>query len=109
MSEALHRRTALGLGAAVTILYLVTAPAIPNLDGLGYLKLLPHNFAAGHLLYMPALRALVLPTGALWSLRLAWLQLPDCAPPARVAATAAFAIAVAAIVGAWSLLFFRWS
>ncbi|HEX8950739.1 MAG TPA: glycosyltransferase family 39 protein [Polyangia bacterium] len=58
MSHALHRRTALALGAAATILYLVTAPAIPNLDGLGYLKLLPHNFAAGHLLFMPALRAL---------------------------------------------------
>lgn len=58
MSHALHRRTALALGAAATILYLVTAPAIPNLDGLGYIKLLPHNFAAGHLLFMPALRAL---------------------------------------------------
>ena len=58
MSHALHRRTALGLGAAATILYLFTAPAIPNLDGLGYIKLLPHNFAAGHLLFMPALRAL---------------------------------------------------
>jgi hypothetical protein len=57
-SHALHRRTALALGAAATILYLCTAPAIPNLDGLGYLKLLPHNFAAGHLLFMPALRAL---------------------------------------------------
>src|SRR4051812_50073963 len=57
-SHALHRRRALGLGAAATLLYLVTAPAVPNLDGLGYLKLLPHNFAAGHLLFMPALRAL---------------------------------------------------
>jgi hypothetical protein len=57
-SEAAHRRRALGLGAAATILYLLTAPAVPNLDGLGYLKLLPHNFAAGHLLFMPALRAL---------------------------------------------------
>jgi hypothetical protein len=57
-SESLHRRRALGLGAAATLLYLLTAPAVPNLDGLGYLKLLPHNFAAGHLLYMPALRAL---------------------------------------------------
>lgn len=56
--EAAHRRRALGLGAAATILYLLTAPAVPNLDGLGYLKLLPHNFAAGHLLFMPALRAL---------------------------------------------------
>ncbi|MGZ3442890.1 MAG: hypothetical protein ACXVDD_25390, partial [Polyangia bacterium] len=56
--HALHRRTALAIGAAATLLYLVTAPAIPNLDGLGYLKLLPHNFAAGHLLFMPALRAL---------------------------------------------------
>jgi len=54
----LHRRTALALGAAATLLYLLTAPAIPNLDGLGYIKLLPHNFAAGHLLFMPALRAL---------------------------------------------------
>ncbi len=57
-SHALHRRTALALGAAATILYLLTAPAIPNLDGLGYIKLLPHNFAAGHLLFMPALRLL---------------------------------------------------
>ena len=56
--DGLHRRRALGLGAAATVLYLLTAPAIPNLDGLGYLKLLPHNFAAGHWLYMPALRAL---------------------------------------------------
>jgi dolichyl-phosphate-mannose-protein mannosyltransferase len=58
LSHALHRRTALALGAAATLLYLLTAPAIPNLDGLGYIKLLPHNFAAGHLLFMPALRAL---------------------------------------------------
>ena len=58
MSHAAHRRTALALGAAATLLYLLTAPAIPNLDGLGYIKLLPHNFAAGHLLFMPALRAL---------------------------------------------------
>ncbi len=57
-THALHRRAALALGAGATLLYLVTAPAIPNLDGLGYLKLLPHNFAAGHLLFMPALRAL---------------------------------------------------
>lgn len=57
-TEARHRRTALALGAAATLLYLCTAPAIPNLDGLGYLKLLPHNFAAGHLMFMPALRAL---------------------------------------------------
>ena len=57
-SHALHRHTALALGAAATLLYLLTAPAIPNLDGLGYIKLLPHNFAAGHLLFMPALRAL---------------------------------------------------
>lgn len=57
-THALHRRRALGLGAAATLLYLVTAPAVPNLDGLGYVKLLPHNFAAGHLLFMPVLRAL---------------------------------------------------
>jgi hypothetical protein len=51
-----HQRRALLIGGAATILYLVTAPAVPNLDGLGYLKLIPHDFAAGHLLYMPALR-----------------------------------------------------
>src|SRR4051794_31921880 len=39
------------------LLYLCTAPAVVNPDGLGYLKLLPHNFAAGHLLYLPLLRA----------------------------------------------------
>jgi len=48
------RPFALALGAAV--LYLSTAPAVVNADGLGYLKLLPHNFAAGHLLFMPLLR-----------------------------------------------------
>jgi hypothetical protein len=58
---------------------------------------------------VPALRALVLATGALWSLRLAWLQLQGRTPVARAAATGAFAIAVAAIVGAWSLLFFHWT
>jgi hypothetical protein len=57
-ADAFHQRRALLLGGAATLLYLVTPPAIPNLDGLGYLKLIPHNFAAGHLLYMPALRAL---------------------------------------------------
>ncbi len=50
------RLRALGLGGLATCLYLVSAPSVPNADGLGYLKLLPHNFAAGHLLYMPALR-----------------------------------------------------
>src|SRR5260370_39202204 len=50
------RALALALGALSTLLYLGTAPDLVNLDGLGYLKLLPHNFAAGHLLYMPALR-----------------------------------------------------
>jgi hypothetical protein len=38
------------------ILYLFTAPGVVNADGLGYLKLIPYNFAAGHLLYMPLLR-----------------------------------------------------
>jgi len=52
------RVRALGLGTLATLLYLCTAPAVPNADGLGYLKLLPHNFAPGHLLYMPALRGL---------------------------------------------------
>jgi len=54
---AVDRSRALTLGALATLLYLVTAPAAPNGDGLGYLKLLPHNFAAGHLAYMPLLRA----------------------------------------------------
>jgi polyferredoxin len=59
---------------------------------------------------VPALRAAVLAIGALWSLRLAWLQLADVERPARrVAATFAFGCAVAAIAGAWSLLFFHWS
>jgi hypothetical protein len=57
-ADSFHQRRALALGGAATLLYLLTPPAIPNLDGLGYLKLIPHNFAAGHLLYMPALRAL---------------------------------------------------
>ncbi len=51
------RTRALTLGAACALLYLCTAPSVVNPDGLGYLKLLPHNFAAGHLLYMPILRA----------------------------------------------------
>jgi hypothetical protein len=51
------RLRALGLGALAMLLYLFTAPAVVNPDGLGYLKLLPHNFAAGHLLYLPMLRA----------------------------------------------------
>jgi len=51
------RLRALGLGATAMLLYLCTAPAVVNPDGLGYLKLLPHNFAAGHLLYLPLLRA----------------------------------------------------
>ena len=44
------------LAACAVALYLATAPGIVNADGLGYLKLLPHDFAAGHLLYMPLLR-----------------------------------------------------
>src|SRR5262245_44032125 len=55
-SAVADRRLALLCGALATALYLVTAPDAVNLDGLGYLKLLPHNFAAGHLLYMPLLR-----------------------------------------------------
>jgi hypothetical protein len=50
------RLRALGLGALAMLLYLATAPAVVNPDGLGYLKLIPHNFAAGHLLYLPILR-----------------------------------------------------
>src|SRR5689334_10016174 len=46
----------LGLAALAALLYARTAPAVVNPDGLGYIKLLPHNFAAGHLLYMPLLR-----------------------------------------------------
>ncbi|HZS38638.1 MAG TPA: glycosyltransferase family 39 protein [Polyangia bacterium] len=52
------RRRQLVLGGLATWLYLATAPAVVNPDGLGYLKLLPHNFAAGHLAFMPLLRAL---------------------------------------------------
>jgi hypothetical protein len=56
LSEISDRARAVGLGALATLLYLCTAPAVPNADGLGYLKLLPHNFAAGHLAFMPMLR-----------------------------------------------------
>jgi hypothetical protein len=55
-SAASDRRRAVALALGAALLYLATAPALVNLDGLGYLKLLPHNFAAGHLLYMPLLR-----------------------------------------------------
>ena len=51
------RGLAIAIALVATIVYLLTAPAVVNLDGLGYLKLLPHNFAAGHLLFMPLLRA----------------------------------------------------
>jgi hypothetical protein len=44
------------LGLLAALLYRGTAPAVVNLDGLGYIKLIPHNFSAGHLLYMPLLR-----------------------------------------------------
>ena len=44
------------LAVGAVVLYLATAPGTVNADGLGYLKLLPHDFAAGHLLYMPLLR-----------------------------------------------------
>jgi hypothetical protein len=46
----------IALALLALVLYLVTSPGTLNADGLGYLKLLPHNFAAGHLLYMPLLR-----------------------------------------------------
>jgi len=48
---------AVAVGLAAWLLYRATAPAQVNLDGLGYLKLLRHNFSAGHLLYLPLLRA----------------------------------------------------
>src|SRR5436853_1924165 len=56
-SATADRRRALALGAVATLVYLAWPPDAVNLDGLGYLKRLPHNFAAGHLLYMPLLRA----------------------------------------------------
>ena len=48
----------LALALGLMRLYYATQPAVVNLDGLGYVKLIPHNFAAGHLLYMPLLRVL---------------------------------------------------
>src|SRR5437870_12436260 len=111
-THALHRRRALGLGAAATILYLVTAPAVPNLDGLGYRKLLPHNFAAGHLLFMPVLRgatrllggdglkagrlvcALAGGTGVLLTFSIAQLAAPLRADRRFVAAVASCGLAV---------------
>jgi hypothetical protein len=53
---------AIALGVCAFAVYHATAPAQPNLDGIGYLKrdgYLGHNFAAGHLLYMPLLRLAV--------------------------------------------------
>jgi hypothetical protein len=59
---------------------------------------------------LPLFRAGVLAFGALWSLRLAWLQLSDLRRMTlRAAALAAFACAATIVVGAWSLLFFRWT
>ena len=43
------------LAIAALRLYRASAPAVVNLDGLGYLKQMSHNFAAGHLLYLPLL------------------------------------------------------
>jgi polyferredoxin len=59
---------------------------------------------------VPYLRAVVLALGAVWSLRLAWLQLADVASAnERSWRLVAFGCGVAALVGAWALLFFRWS
>ncbi|MEO8847098.1 MAG: 4Fe-4S binding protein [Casimicrobiaceae bacterium] len=59
---------------------------------------------------VPLLRASVLAIGAAWSLRLAWLQLADLPRiTQRLASVIAFAVAVAIVVGAWSLLFFHWA
>lgn len=59
---------------------------------------------------IPALRALVLTFGTLWSLRLAWQQMADVeSMRARVAALAAFACATAVVAGGWAILFFHWS
>lgn len=59
---------------------------------------------------VPVLRAALLAGGATWSLVLAWRQLADVPrPAARWAALGAFALAVALVAGAWSLLFFHWS
>src|SRR5205807_88217 len=42
---------------AAHALHARTSPAVVNPDGIGYLKQLSHNYAAGHLLYLPLLRA----------------------------------------------------
>ena len=56
------------------------------------------------------LRACVIAGGALWSVRLAWLQLADAFGSARrVVGVALFAGAVVLIAGAWALLYFRWT
>src|SRR4051794_38469957 len=48
---------AAALGLAALRLYARSAPAVVNPDGLGYLKQMSHNYAAGHLLYLPLFRA----------------------------------------------------
>ncbi len=60
--------------------------------------------------WVPAVRALVLAIGALWSLWLAWRQLGD-APnaPARWTGLLSFAVGVGVVVAGWSLLLFRWT
>ncbi|MEO6927875.1 MAG: 4Fe-4S binding protein, partial [Casimicrobiaceae bacterium] len=58
---------------------------------------------------VPLLRAIVLAIGAAWSLRLAWLQLADLRIAQRLMSAIAFAVAVAIVVGAWSLLFLHWA
>ncbi|MBS0321271.1 MAG: 4Fe-4S binding protein [Proteobacteria bacterium] len=122
--------TALVVGGAVSVALLAAARAYPRdrvaqalrlayalipLAGLGVflgLSSLTVTLAKAEGLFtgfVPAARAAVLALGALWSLRLAWLQLADVrGPGARVTGLAAFAVAVAIVVGAWSLLFFRW-
>jgi hypothetical protein len=102
----------IAIALAATVLYLLTAPGVVNLDGLGYLKLLPHNFAAGHLLYMPLLRgatrllgghgvrvgrlldALAAGTGVLLTFSIAWLIAPLRTDRRFVASVAAIGLAL---------------
>ncbi len=60
--------------------------------------------------WVPAVRAMVLAAGAIWSLWLAWRQLGDArSATARWMGLLSFAAGIGAVVAGWSLLLFRWS